>query len=55
MSQPSTHEILAAQQDTLDELTATVARLDRTVQRLTDTLAAHGITVDLDDDPDGQA
>lgn len=48
MSQPHVPvgDLLATQQDTIDELTATVARHERRLEQLQAALAAHGIHLD---------
>lgn len=57
MSEPHVpiKDLLASQQDTIDELTATVARHERRLDQLRAALAQHGITLDdLDDDGDNR-
>lgn len=57
MSQPHVpvNDLLARQQDIIDELTTTVARHERRLAQLQAALAQHGIHPDLDDgDGDGQ-
>lgn len=48
MSQPHVpvNDLLASQQDTIDELTATVARHERRLDQLRAALVQHGVAVD---------
>lgn len=56
MTQPNLPlaEVIAAQQDTIDELTAAVARHERSITQLHAALIEHGITIDLSPEPDGR-
>lgn len=56
MNQPNLplNDVLAAQQDTLEELTAAVARHEHTIAQLHAALVEHGITIDLSPDGDGE-